>query len=154
MSRQRARWFQFEGHLFLLLQSVCVPGGCGRCRWVRRRCGEAKCSQCLGVEPVVEGETMEPKRFKNHKRRGFGTPVGDVVEPLDISMATWSLSRLGGRPYLLVSHSKPHPKAPELGQDHLLPCISTAYKYVRTCLRCEMSGCPGHAVRARYLKTG
>ncbi|EGO58199.1 hypothetical protein NEUTE1DRAFT_101071 [Neurospora tetrasperma FGSC 2508] len=72
---------------------------------------------------------MEPKRFKNHKRRGFGTPVGDVVEPLDISMATWSLSRLGGRPYLLVSHSKPHPKAPELGQDHLLPCISTAYKY-------------------------
>ncbi|KAK3495097.1 uncharacterized protein B0T23DRAFT_126037 [Neurospora hispaniola] len=64
------------------------------------------------------------------KRRGFGTPVGDVVEPLDISMATWSLSRLGGRPYLLVSHSKPHPKAPELGQDHLLPCISISM-YVR-----------------------
>lgn len=82
------------------------------------------------VEPVVEGETMEPKRFKNRKRRGFGTPVGDVVEPLDISMATWSLSRLGGRPYLLVSHSKPHPKAPELGQDHLLPCISISM-YVR-----------------------
>ncbi|EAA26940.1 hypothetical protein GE21DRAFT_4827 [Neurospora crassa] len=69
---------------------------------------------------------MEPKRFKNHKRRGFGTPVGDVVEPLDISMATWSLSRLGGRPYLLVSQSRTHPKAPELGQDHLLPCISTS----------------------------
>ncbi|KAK3340920.1 hypothetical protein B0H65DRAFT_404411, partial [Neurospora tetraspora] len=61
--------------------------------------------------------------FKNHKRRGFGTPVGDVVEPLDISMATWSLASLGGRPFLLVSHLKPHLKGPEPGQNHLLSYI-------------------------------
>ncbi|KAL0473062.1 hypothetical protein QR685DRAFT_569178 [Neurospora intermedia] len=94
---------------------------------------------------------MEPKRFKNRKRRGFGTPVGDVVEPLDISMATWSLSRLGGRPYLLVSHSKPHPKAPELGQDHLLPCISISMysgkKYWRWLYQTNPLVSLGHHIR-------
>lgn len=95
---------------------------------VRRRCGEAKCSVWMSSQWWRE-KPWSQNGFKNHKRRGFGTPVGDVVEPLDISMATWSLASLGGRPFLLVSHLKPHLKGPEPGQNHLLSYIPIS-KYV------------------------
>ena len=65
---------------------VAVDGASALCTY----CGDVRCSVWVSSQWWRE-KPWSQNGFKNHKRRGFGTPVGDVVEPLDISMGTLSL---------------------------------------------------------------
>lgn len=143
--------FNSRGTCFCCWNLCVFLGGCGRCRWVRRRCGEAKCSVWVQCRASGGGRNHGAKTFQESQEAWIRHPCRRCGRTPGYKYGNLVTLKTGRAPVPVSQPLKTPSQSARAGPGPLASLH--IYKYVRTCLRWEMSGCPGHAVRARYLKT-